>query len=291
MEIGLIYPQTELGDDPAAISDYAQTAEGLGFAHILAYDHILGASLDHPNAARMPYTIEHPFLEPLSLFAFMAGITRRIGFATGVIILPQRQTPLFAKQAATLDILCQGRLRLGIGLGWNEVEYIAQNESFHNRGRRIEEQVEVLRLLWTRPLVSFQGKWHNIPNAGLNPLPVQRPIPLWFGGTAEPAIRRAARLGDGWMLSLRDPLKIQPALDVVWRTLDEANRPRAEFGLDARVYYGDGQPRLWAEQVEAWRSAGVTHLSFNTMGAGLETPGDHLQAVRLFAEVTGTAPP
>ena len=288
MKIGLIYPQTEFGNDPAAIIDYAQTAERLGFAHILAYEHILGASQDHPNAARMPYTVRHPFLEPLTLFAFMAAVTRRIEFATGVIILPQRQTALFAKQAATLDILCQGRLRIGIGLGWNEVEYIALNENFHNRGRRIEEQVEVLRLLWTRPLVSFQGKWHNIPNAGLNPLPVQCPIPLWFGGTAEPAIRRAARLGDGWMVSQWDILKEKPALDLVWRTLDEANRPRDKFGIDGRVYYRDGQPRSWVEQLEAWRAAGATHISFNTMAAGLETPNDHLQAMRLFAEVAGT---
>jgi probable F420-dependent oxidoreductase len=174
MKIGLVYPQIEFGSDPAAIRDYAQTAEGLGFSHVLAYDHVLGANPERPGGWNGPYTYQNTFIEPLVMFTYMAAFTRRIEFTTGIIILPQRQTALFAKQAATLDVLCGGRLRIGVGLGWNEVEYAALNENFHNRGRRIEEQVEVLRLLWTQPLVNFEGRWHHIQDAGLNPLPLQR---------------------------------------------------------------------------------------------------------------------
>lgn len=287
MKIGLVYPQTEFGNDPALIRDYAQTAEGLGFTHILAYDHVLGVSPDHPDAGRLPYTNRHPFQEPLVLFSFMAGLTERIGFASGIIILPQRQTALVAKQAATLDVLSNGRLRLGVALGWNEAEYISLNEDFHTRGRRIEEQVQVLRLLWTQPLVEFQGRWHHIPNAGLNPLPVQRPIPIWFGGNTEPALRRAARLGDGWLTNVRNPAEIGPPLEIIHDELARHGRDPAKFGLEARITHGGLAPQEWAKLAEGWRAAGATHLSFNTMGAGLESPAQHLQAVRQFAEAAG----
>jgi probable F420-dependent oxidoreductase len=284
LKIGLVYPQTEFGNDPVLIRDYTQTAEDLGFTHILAYDHVLGASLDHPQAERMPYTIRHPFQEPLMLFAFMAGFTSRIEFASCIIILPQRQTALFAKQAATLDIVCNGRLRLGIGLGWNEVEYTALNEDFHSRGRRIEEQVQVLRLLWTQPLVDFRGLWHEIPNAGLNPLPVQRPIPIWFGANKEPALRRAARLGDGWMTNIRKPSEIEPGLEIIRQTLELNGKDPAKFGLEARIAYSQAGPDEWANQAYDWNNVGATHLSFNTMGAGFDRPIQHLEAIRQFAE-------
>ncbi|MBX7251491.1 MAG: LLM class F420-dependent oxidoreductase, partial [Candidatus Promineofilum sp.] len=199
MHIGLVYPQTEYPADPAAVRDYAQTAEALGFSHILAYDHVLGANPDRPGGWTGPYTYQTPFMEPFVLFSHMAAVTTHLGFATGILILPQRETALVAKQAATLDVLCGGRLRLGIGTGWNEVEYVALGQDFHTRGRRQEEQIEVLRALWTQELVTFKGRWHDIPDAGLNPLPVQRPIPLWFGGHADVVLRRLARLGDGWM--------------------------------------------------------------------------------------------
>ena len=169
MNIGVIFPQTEFGNDPIAIRDYAQTAEELGFTHIVAYDHVLGANPNRPGGWNGPYTYQSAFQEPFVLFSFMAGVTQKIGFVPGVIILPQRQTALVAKQAATLDVLSGGRLRLGVGIGWNAVEYIALNENFHNRGRRLEEQVEVLRQLWTQPLVNFSGQWHTIPDAGSQP--------------------------------------------------------------------------------------------------------------------------
>ena len=171
MNFGVVYPQTELEHDPVAIRDYAQAAEGLGFSHILAYEHVLGANPDRPGGWQGPYTHQHAFMEPFVLFSFLAGQTQKIGFATGILILPQRQTVLAAKQAACLDVLCGGRLRLGVGLGWNEVEFTALNQEFHNRGRRIEEQIEVMRLLWMHPLVDYHGKWHEIPDAGLNPMP------------------------------------------------------------------------------------------------------------------------
>src|SRR5512137_2111492 len=212
MKIGLVFPQTEIGSDPAAIRDYAQTAEGLGFSHLLAYDHVLGANPDRPGGWSGTYTHLSPFHEVFVLLSYLAGLTTRLGLVTGIVILPQRQTALVAKQAASLDVLSGGRLRLGVGLGWNAVEYACLNENFHSRGKRIEEQVALMRRLWTEPLVNFQGRWHNIVDAGLNPLPVQRPIPVWFGGTAEAALRRIARLADGWIISSRSPADVRPDL-------------------------------------------------------------------------------
>jgi len=205
LKIGVVYPQTEYGSDPGAIKEYAQTVETLGFTHIVAYDHVLGVNPDRPGGWKGPYTYQSTFQEPFILFSFMAGFTRRIQFTTSIIILPQRQTALVAKQAANLDVLSGGRLRLGVGLGWNQVEYEALNQDFHTRGRRIEEQVTVMRALWTQPLVTFKGRWHDIPDAGLNPLPIQRPIPVWFGGQADPVLQRTARMGDGWMPNHRNP--------------------------------------------------------------------------------------
>ena len=287
LKIGLVYPQTEYGHDPIAIRDYAQTAEALGFTHILAYDHILGANPDRPGGWQGPYTFQHPFLEPLTLFTYMAAFTHKLEFAPGVIILPQRQTAVFAKQAATLDVLCGGRLRLGIGLGWNAVEYTALNEDFHTRGKRIEEQVAVLRLLWTQPLVTFKGRWHDIPDAGLNPLPVQRPIPLWFGGNAEPVLQRTARLGDGWMPMYRTAADALPSLDKLARYRLEAGRSSRPFGIEPRFSYADGDASVWLSLIEGWQAAGATHISVNPRGHGFDTPAKHLAAVRLLADAAG----
>jgi probable F420-dependent oxidoreductase len=292
MRIGVVFPQTEIGNDPAAIRDYAQTAEGLGFTHILAYDHVLGANPNRPGGWRGPYTHESAFHEPFVLFGFMAALTRKIEFVPGVIILPQRQTALVAKQAAALDVLSGGRLRLGVGLGWNEVEFVALNQDFHTRGRRIGEQVALMRQLWTRPLVTFSGQWHTISDAGLNPLPVQRPIPVWFGGRADAAMRRIARLADGWLVNYRNLAEARSSLDELDRALAEAGRSRpapstslrAAFGLETRVNFEDGKPETWNSLVDEWRAEGATHLSFNTMGKGFNTPAAHLAAMRAFAE-------
>jgi probable F420-dependent oxidoreductase len=289
MKIGLVFPQTEFGNDPAAIRDYAQTAEGLGFTHILAYDHVLGANPNRPGGWKGPYTHESAFHEPFVLFGFMAAVTQKIEFTTGIIILPQRQTALAAKQAATLDVLSNGRLRLGVGLGWNEVEYTALNENFHTRGKRLEEQVTLLRQLWTQPLVNFSSQWHTIPDAGLKPLPVQQPIPIWFGGYHDVVLRRAARLADGWMPGFRTAAEAKPTLETLTQYLTEAGRSWNEFGLEPRLSYGDGSSEAWVKAVGDWKAVGATHLSFNTMGKGFETPAKHIEAIRVFAKEIGGA--
>jgi len=254
-------------------------AEGLGFSHVLAFDHVLGANPDRPGGWKGPYTYQTPFHEPFVLFSYMAGVTNTLGFATGIIILPQRQTALVAKQAATLDVLSSGRLRVGVGLGWNEVEYAALGQDFHSRGRRIEEQVTLLRQLWTQPLVNFEGRWDTIPDAGINPLPVQQPIPIWFGGHAEPVLRRTARLGDGWMPNYRTPEDARNALGLLQRFIEEAGRKPGGLGIEARIPYGEGSPEMWRLLARDWQAVGATHLSFNTMGVGLSTPAEHLKAI------------
>ena len=213
MLLGVIFPQTEIGTDPIAVRDYAQAAESLGYDHLVAFDHVIGANAASRPGWRGAYQYTDMFYEPFVLFGYLAGVTQRIGLVTGVIILPQRQTVLVAKQAAAVDVLSGGRLRLGIGIGWNDVEYEALGESFRNRGRRSEEQIEVMRALWTQELVTYNGRWHKITDAGLNPLPVQRPIPLWFGGRADPVLRRIARLGDGWFPLLRPDADARAMID------------------------------------------------------------------------------
>ncbi len=284
MQTGLVYPQTEYPTDPAAVRDYAQTAEALGFTHVLAYDHVLGANPDRPGGWSGPYTHRDPFMEPFVLFTYMAAVTTRLGFIPGILILPQRETALVAKQAATLDVLCGGRFRLGVGTGWNEVEYVALAQDFSTRGQRQEEQLEVLRLLWTQELVTFKGRWHDIPDAGINPLPVQRPIPLWFGGHADVVLRRAARLGDGWLPGFRTAEAAREHLDRLDGYLAEAGRDRATFGLEPRLHWGNGDLDALGRALEGWRAAGATHISLNTMGAGFRTAGEHLAAIRHLAE-------
>jgi probable F420-dependent oxidoreductase len=283
MKIGVVFPQTEFGRDPVAVRDYAQTAESLGFTHILAYDHILGANPQRPGGWRGPYTYQDPFLEPFVLFSFIAGFTDRIRFVTGVLILPQRETAVVAKQAATLDQLSDGRLRLGVGIGWNAVEYTALNQDFHTRGKRIEEQVELLRRLWAEPLLTYNGRWHNIPDAGINPLPAQQPLPIWFGGHADAVLRRTARMGDGWMPGYRTAQDAAPALAKLDEYLAENGRSRAGFGLEPRLHLRHGSVDLLLERLHDWEQAGATHISINTMDAGLKTAAEHIQAIREFA--------
>ncbi len=287
MRIGMIYPQTEYGNDPAAIRDYAQIAEDLGFTHLLAYDHILGENAAIPAQGYRPYTHLSAFQEPFVLFSYLAGLTRQLEFTTGILILPQRQTAVVAKQAATLDILSQGRLRLGIGLGWNAVEYEALNENFHNRGKRSEEQIYVLRKLWTEPVVTYLGKYHTITESGLNPMPVQRPIPIWLGGVAEAVLKRAVHLGDGWMPNYRTFEQAKPALETLRGYLEEAGRPAASFGIEARVIYDPNQPEKWLKDAEDWQQAGATHLSLNVMGLGYNTPEQHLAVLEQIASEVG----
>jgi probable F420-dependent oxidoreductase len=287
MQFGVVFPQTEFGNDPLAIRDYAQAVEGLGYGHIVTYDHILGANPKRAQPWTGPYTYQDAFHEPFVLFAYMAAVTERVQFTTGILVLPQRQTALVAKQAAELDVLSGGRLRLGIGIGWNWVEYIALDQDFRKRGKRSAEQVRLLRQLWTEPLVRFEGRWDVIPDAGINPLPVQRPIPIWFGGHADPVLRRVAELGDGWMPGYRTAEQAAPALAKLERYLAETGRSRDELGLEPRLVYGDGDRQSWQATVEGWQAAGATHLALNTMRCGFDTPDKHLAAIRAFAGEMG----
>jgi len=294
MKIGLVYPQTEFGNDTAAIKEYTQTAEGLGFSHILAYDHVLGANPNRPEKLNGPYTFLDSFLSPLLLFSYMSAITETIEFATGIIILPQRQTALFAKQAATLDQLCSGRLRLGVGIGWNKVEYQALDKNFHNRGRRIEEQVQILRLLWQKPLINFFGEWESIPDAGLNPLPIQKPIPIWFGGHAEPVLVRAGRIGDGWMPNYREAAEAKSSWDLIKETAENNGRDSSKIGLEARIHYQKALPGRKSNDkgdlskiIQTWDKIGATHISINTMNVGLDSSKRHIQAIKDIANSIG----
>ena len=284
MEFGAIFPQIEVAGSPAAVRDYAVRAEALGYDYILAYDHILGANPDRAGGWRGPYTYQDPFLEPFVLFSYMAAVTERIGLATGIIILPQRQTALVAKQAATLDRLSGGRLRLGVGLGWNEVEYQALGQDFHRRGKRIEHQVPLLRALWTSELITWDDPAHHIPDAGINPLPIQQPIPIWFGGSADPALRRMARHGDGWIMTIRDPEAARPKLALIADALRAEGRDRAAFGIEAAIDYGDGDPTRWRGRLREWQALGVTKVAVNTMRSNLTWPAGHLDAIARFLD-------
>lgn len=282
MKLGAVFPQTEIGADPVAIRDFVQAVEGLGFDYLLAYDHVLGANPDRPGGWRGPYTYRDLFHEPFVLFAHLAALTWRLEFVTGILILPQRQTALVAKQAAELDLLSGGRLRLGVGLGWNAVEYQALGEDFTNRGRRIEEQVALLRELWTRPLVQFTGDYHQIPDAGLNPLPVQQPIPIWFGGTAEAALRRLARLGDGWLPNSMPAKQLVPEVEKVRGYVAEAGRDPRTFGIDVRMSLKVTPEAEWPQEAALWRAQEVSHLCLVTMGVGFTSPDQHLAAFSRF---------
>ena len=285
MKIGVVYPQTEFASDPIAIRDYAQAVEAMGYEFVLAYDHVLGANPDRPGGWSGPYTHESSFMEPFVLFSFMAGATSKLGFATGILILPQRETALVAKQAATLDVLCNGRFRLGIGVGWNEVEYVALNQNFRTRGRRAEEQIRLLRELWTKRLVTFNGNWHNIPDAGLLNGHGQQPIPIWMGGHADAVLRRIAKMGDGWMPGFREAHQARETLDKLAGYLAENGRSRSDIGLEPRLHYGDGNLDRLGQSAAGWREAGATHLSLNTMDSDCTTPDEHLAALRRFAEI------
>ncbi len=287
MQIGAIFPQTEIGSAPSVIRDFAQTAEGLGYSHILAYDHVLGAQPEREPRLWGPYTHESAFHEPFTLFGYLAAVTERVGLVTGVIILPQRQTALVAKQAAEVDILSGGRLRLGIGTGWNYVEYDSLNEQFTNRGRRQEEQVEVLRRLWDEPVVDYSGAWHRIDRAGIKPLPGRR-IPVWFGGFSDPVFERAARIGDGFIFG-SGSAQARETVEKIRGHLEREGRDSASFGFEAMLDYGAG-PENWAAEADRWRETGVDYVSMRAMNAGLESPRDHIDALeRYWREVGGGA--
>jgi probable F420-dependent oxidoreductase len=282
MHIGVVFPQTEIGADVGAIRAYALRVEELGYGHVHAYDHVVGADPAVHTGWQGAYDVTTTFHEPFVLFGYMAAITE-LEMVTGIIILPQRQTVLVAKQAAEVDLLTGGRFRLGIGLGWNAVEYEALGQDFTTRGRRVEEQVDLLRRLWTERSVIYAGSFDRVIGAGLAPLPVQRPIPVWFGGQSERAYRRAGRLADGWFPQVRPGPELDEARRVVEQAAVEAGRDPARLGMEGRVTWR-GSPETLAEHAASWRDAGATHVSVNTMGAGLATVDDHLAALEAAAE-------
>ncbi|HZT67569.1 MAG TPA: LLM class F420-dependent oxidoreductase [Acidimicrobiales bacterium] len=283
MRIGVVFPQTEIGADVGAVRAYAERVEELGYTHVLAYDHVLGADTSVHRGWRGPYDLHSTFHEPLVLFGFLAGFTS-LELVTGIIILPQRQTALVAKQAAQVDLLTGGRFRLGVGLGWNPVEYEALGKSFSDRGRRMGEQVDLLRRLWTTESVTFDGRYERVEGAGLAPPPVQRPIPVWFGGQSPPAYRRAGRLADGWFPQLPPGERLDEARQMVEDAARASGRDPSAIGMEGRVSWTDGGVDRLVDHTGRWRRAGATHLSVNTMGAGLASVDAHLD---VLAETAG----
>jgi probable F420-dependent oxidoreductase len=282
MKVGAVFPQTEIGADPAAIAQFAQQLETAGFDHLMAYDHVLGADISRrPDWPKGFYTHESMFHEPMVLFAYLAGLTKSLEFVTGVIILPQRQTALVAKQAANLDVFSGGRLRMGFGVGWNRVEYEALGASFAERGACLDEQIDYLRQLWTNEASTFQGRFHTLSAAGINPLPRQRPIPIWIGGVSHAAIARAASKADGW-LPVLPAAEAKGAIAAFRGRVVAAGRDPDALGIEGLVFAGAAMtgrtqdPAEVAGDCEAWREAGATHVAIDTMNAGLTGAAAHL---------------
>lgn len=281
MKIGMIYPQTELQGDPEAVRRIGLAVEAAGFDHLLAYDHVLGAHHDREPKPNGPYTDKHPFHDPFVMLAYLAAITRRIELVTGVIILPQRQTALVARQAADVDLLSGQRLRLGVGIGWNHVEYESLGQDFHTRGKRVDEQIGLLRDLWTQPVVDFTGRFDRIDRATLNPRP-KRSIPLWLGGFSEPALKRAARVADGFIFV--DGASDSDALLAKLRShLEAEGRAAAPFGLQCNMLTSKS-PEAVIKRASRWRDAGGSHAAVVTMGLGFTTIDEHVGYIERVAE-------
>ena len=294
MKIGVVFPQTEIGSDPSAVRDYVQAVESMGYSHMMAYDHVLGADTSHHANWEGSYTAESMFHEPFVLFGYLAGVTTTLELVTAVLILSQRQTALVAKQAAEVDLLTGGRLRLGVGVGWNHVEYEALNQDFSNRGSRYAEQIELLREFWTKDTVGFDGRYHTVDHAGINPQPIQKPIPIWMGAGAranpvptDRVLRRVARLADGWFPQMQPGDDARATVERLKIFAREAGRDGESIGMESRINLADGNPELWQSQARAWEEMGATHVSVNTMRAGLSSPQDHINAIQQFKEVIG----
>jgi probable F420-dependent oxidoreductase len=282
MKIGVAYPQTELLGDPAAVREFGRSVEDLGFDHILAYDHVLGAvHADRTPPLTGPYTERDPFHDPFVMFAYLAGITERLQFTTGILVLPQRQTAVVARQATDVDLFSAGRLRLGVGIGWNYVEYEALGQDFHTRGVRQEEQIRLLRQLFTEPVVDFTGRFDRIDRASLLPKPT-KPIPIWLGGSGEKAFDRAARLGDGFIFFGGGVDRAADSWRRMRERVDDLGRSGENFGGDDVALSGADVGKLTGE-IDAWREAGGTHLTVVTMGLGLESVDGHIDYLSSLA--------
>lgn len=278
MQIGAVFPHNEIGTDPGAIKAYAQGVEALGITHLLIYDHVLGADPDREGGFRGAYDKDVAFHEPFTTFAFIAAVTEKLDMITTVMILPQRQTVLAAKQAAEVAILSNNRFKLGIGVGWNEVEYVGLNETFNNRGRRQEEQVDLMRKLWREDSLDYTGAYHRIDKASINPRP-SKSIPIWFGGSAPALLDRVARLGDGWIPLMGANEKAQACIDSIKKTRAAAGLSFDNFGIQAQAQYAGGTPERWQKHASAWQQMGCTHLAIATHNAGATDVDGHLARI------------
>lgn len=285
MKFGVVFPHHEIGTDPSAVKEYAQGAdEELGADHMLIYDHVLGANPNRPSGWNGPYDKDVAFHEPFTVFAFMAAVTQSIEFATCVLILPQRQTALVAKQAAELAILSNYRFRLGVGTGWNEVEYEALNVPFEHRGTRQAEQVELMRQLWKEDSLLFEGRFHTVSHASILPRPERR-IPIWFGGIAKPLLKRCALLGDGWVPLGTPNDQSAQAIDTIREIREQHGLKWDGFGIQAQAQYRGGTPERWQRHAKRWKSLGCTHLAIATHNAGNTSVEDHLRAAREYLDL------
>ncbi|MYC25848.1 MAG: LLM class F420-dependent oxidoreductase [Gammaproteobacteria bacterium] len=279
MKFGVVFPQTEIGTNPDDIAAFAIAAEEIGYNHILTYDHVLGADTTNRPDWSGVYTSDDMFHEPFVLFSYLAAICKRVEFVTGILILPQRQTALVAKQAACLDIFSQGRLRLGVGIGWNAVEYEALGENFRNRGRRSAEQIEVLRRLWAEPTITYEGQWHKITEAGLNPLPEKRIIPIWLGGVAPQVIDRVARLGDGWFPFYNPEIETQ--IQQMQAQAQAYDRDPNAIGIEC-VLRANQSTKDAIDRIKHCRDIGVTHISVVTMSQGCVSVRDQIDSISRY---------
>jgi probable F420-dependent oxidoreductase len=289
VRLGVTFSHPDLGDDPGFFKEFAQAAEGAGFDHLLAAEHVIGGHPDRLRGEKV-HTYDIRYHEPLVLFGFLAAVTTRLELVTSILILPQRQTVLVAKQAAELDVLTSGRVRLGVGVGRNWMEYEALNEDFANRGARVEEQVDVLRRLWTDELVTFDGRWHHLDRVGLNPMPVQRPIPIWMGSyvgaVVDKVIRRIGRMADGWFPQMPPGEELAAVLERLRGYAAEAGREPASIGIEGSMpVKRDDDPEKWAARARSFADLGATHLRVITAGGGFTTPQEHLDAAVRWIEV------
>ncbi|MGI9324857.1 MAG: LLM class F420-dependent oxidoreductase [Pseudomonadales bacterium] len=289
MQFGAVLPHNEIGTDPGAMKAYAQGVEALGATHLLIYDHVLGADRDRPGGwPKNSYDKDVAFHEPLTTFAFIAAITERLDLMSTVLILPQRQTALVAKQAAQIAILSNNRFRLGVGIGWNTVEYEALNERFSNRGKRQNEQVELLQALWQADSLDYQGAYHHIDKASINPRPSAQ-IPVWFGGSAPAALERCARLGDGWIPLMGANEKARACVDSIRQHRQAAGRSMDDFGIQAQAQYQGGTPERWLSHAGKWRDMGASHIAIATHNAGPTDVDGHLARVKEYLDVVTQA--
>lgn len=288
MDFGVVFPQTEIGSEPGPARELIQASEQIGFEGLVVYDHVLGASTDFYKNSGVDffYDIDDNFHEIMVLLGFAAAITERIKLITGIVILPQRQTTLIAKQAAEVDVLSNGRLVLGIAVGWNPVEFEALGEDFHNRGKRIEEQIDVMRALWTKKVVNYQGRWHAVRQAGLKPFPVQQPIPLWIGGDAYPVLQRTGRLGDGWFPTTARASDARKKIDVIRESATQAGRSPDDIVIGITINLSEVPMSGIPDFVAQWQELGASKFYLDTMNCGLDTVANHLDAFREYSKIT-----